>query len=502
MDVLERLTTPSGGRRAKIVATLGPASNTEATFRDLVRAGLDVARLNFSHGSHEQKTELIAMVRKVAKEEGKPICILADLQGPKIRTGKLVGNKPVLLVAGNRLVITPETIEGTTERVSTVFTTLAENLNPGDQILLSDGLIELRVVEIAGADVVTEIVNGGMLGENKGINLPGVAIKVPSLTEKDEIDLEFCLKAGADTVAVSFVQTAEDVLYVKRRIKELGSDAWVIAKLEKPQAVDHLDSILEAADGIMVARGDLGVEVPPERVPAIQKHIIRRAAEYRKPVITATQMLESIIENPRPTRAETSDVANAIYDGSDSVMLSAESAAGKYPVEAVAMMAKIITETEHQIRIDPPPALGHHPSVRLSVAETICECMSHAADDLDVSAIAIFTESGATVRLLSKYHPDPPIFALSPFQTVINRCMLLWGTYPILCERFSDTDRLVEMAEDILETQGHVHQRQIVGIVAGTRTKSGATNFMRLHMVGDRDSETRKSGSVAKRKTK
>ena len=218
MDVLERLTTPSGGRRAKIVATLGPASNTEATFRDLVRAGLDVARLNFSHGSHEQKTELIAMVRKVAKEEGKPICILADLQGPKIRTGKLVGNKPVLLVAGKRLVITPETIEGTTERVSTVFTTLAENLNPGDQILLSDGLIELRVVEIAGADVVTEIVNGGMLGENKGINLPGVAIKVPSLTEKDEIDLEFCLKAGADTVAVSFVQTAEDVLYVKRRV--------------------------------------------------------------------------------------------------------------------------------------------------------------------------------------------------------------------------------------------------------------------------------------------
>jgi pyruvate kinase len=209
-----------------------------------------------------------------------------------------------------------------------------------------------------------------------------------------------------------------------------------------------------------------------------------------------------MIDNPRPTRAEASDVANAIYDGTDSVMLSAESAAGKYPVEAVAMMAKIITETEHQIRLDPRPALGHHPSVRLSIAETICECMSHAADDLDVAAIAIFTESGMTARLLSKYHPDPPIFALSPFEKVINRCMLLWGTYPILCARFRDTDKLVNMAEQILETQGHVHQRQIVGIVAGTRTKSGATNFMRLHMVGDRDTETRKSKTAAKKRVR
>jgi pyruvate kinase len=211
-------------------------------------------------------------------------------------------------------------------------------------------------------------------------------------------------------------------------------------------------------------------------------------------------MLESMIDNPRPTRAEAFDVANAIYDGTDSVMLSGESAAGKYPVQAVAMMAKIVTETEHQIRIDPPPALGHHPSVRLSIAETICECMSHAADDLDVAAIAIFTESGGTVRLLSKYHPDPPIFALSPFEKVINRCMLLWGTYPILCDRFHDTDKLVEMAEDILEAQGHVHERQIVGIVAGTRTKSGATNFMRLHMVGDRDAESDEPPKPAKKK--
>jgi pyruvate kinase len=490
------------GRRAKIVATLGPASNTPEVFRALVRAGLDVARLNFSHGSHEQKAELIRMVRTISKEERKPICILADLQGPKIRTGKLKGHKPVQLVAGKRLTITPREIEGDAALVGTTFKTLAENLERGSRILLSDGLIELHVESVKGVDVICEIVNGGMLGENKGINLPGIAVNVPSLTEKDEEDLIFAIAQGVDTVAVSFVRTADDVRHVKNRLAALKSDAWVVAKLEKPQAIEHLDSILEVTDAIMVARGDLGVEVPPEKVPALQKHIIRRAAEFRKPVITATQMLESMIDNPRPTRAEASDVANAIYDGTDSVMLSAESAAGKYPVEAVAMMAKIITETEHQIRLDPRPALGHHPSVRLSIAETICECMSHAADDLDVAAIAIFTESGMTARLLSKYHPEPPIFALSPFEKVINRCMLLWGTYPILCARFRDTDKLVNMAEQILETQGHVHQRQIVGIVAGTRTKSGATNFMRLHMVGDRDTETRKSGSVAKRKTK
>jgi pyruvate kinase len=490
------------GRRAKIVATLGPASNTPEVFRELVRAGLDVARLNFSHGSHDQKAELIRMVRTISKEERKPICILADLQGPKIRTGKLKGHKPVQLVAGKRLTITPREIEGNAALVGTTFKTLAENLERGSRILLSDGLIELHVESVKGVDVICEIVNGGMLGENKGINLPGIAVNVPSLTEKDEEDLIFAIAQGVDTVAVSFVRTADDVRHVKNRLAALKSDAWVVAKLEKPQAIEHLDSILEVTDAIMVARGDLGVEVPPEKVPALQKHIIRRAAEFRKPVITATQMLESMIDNPRPTRAEASDVANAIYDGTDSVMLSAESAAGKYPVEAVAMMAKIITETEHQIRLDPRPALGHHPSVRLSIAETICECMSHAADDLDVAAIAIFTESGMTARLLSKYHPEPPIFALSPFEKVINRCMLLWGTYPILCARFRDTDKLVNMAEQILETQGHVHQRQIVGIVAGTRTKSGATNFMRLHMVGDRDTETRKSGSVARKRSK
>jgi pyruvate kinase len=489
-------------RRAKIVATLGPSCSTIEVFRELVRAGLDVARLNFSHGSHDQKAELIRMVRQVSKEENKPICILADLQGPKIRTGLLKDHKPVLLVAGKKLTITPRQIEGTAALVSTVFTTLAENLEPGSRILLSDGLIELRVLQIKGEDVVCEIINGGMLGEKKGINLPGIPVKVPSLTEKDEEDLIFAIGQGVDTVAVSFVRTAEDVRHVKQRLAALKSDAWVIAKLEKPQAIEHLDAILEIADGIMVARGDLGVEVPPEKVPAIQKHIIKRAAEFRKPVITATQMLESMIENPRPTRAEASDVANAIYDGTDAVMLSGETAAGKYPVEAIAMMAKIVSETEQQIRLDPTPRAKVRRTMKLSVAETICECMAHSTEDLDVAAIAIFTETGTTVRLLSKYHPDPPIYALSAYQSVINRTMLLWGTYPILCERFKDTDKLVEMAEKILESRGFVKQRQVFGIVAGTRTKSGATNFMRLHMVGDRDLDAPKPTIKKKAKKK
>jgi pyruvate kinase len=488
-------------RRAKIVGTLGPSCSTPEIFRKLVRQGLDIARLNFSHGTHEQKADLIRMVRSVSAAEKKPICILADLQGPKIRTGKLKDHQPVQLLAGQTLTITPKEIAGTASLVGTTFKTLAENLGPGSRILLSDGLIELKVTRIDKLDVVCEIINGGLLGENKGINLPGIPVKVPSLTEKDEEDLIFAIGQGVDAVAVSFVRTADDVRHVRRRLDALKSDAWIIAKLEKPQAVEHLDSILEVADGIMVARGDLGVEVPPEKVPAIQKHIIRRAAEYRKPVITATQMLESMIENPRPTRAEASDVANAIYDGTDAVMLSGETAAGKYPVETVAMMAKIVAETEHQIRLDPPVRRVPPPNTRLSVAETICECMAHSAQDLELAAIAIFTETGSTSRLLSKYHPEPPIFALSPYQKVVNRAMLLWGTFPILCDRFRDTDKLVTMAEEILEAHGYVHRSQIVGIVAGTRTKSGATNFMRLHMIGDRDEGSAvKKAAPAKKK--
>jgi pyruvate kinase len=475
-------------RRAKIVATLGPASNTEPVFRDLVRAGVDVVRLNFSHGTHAEKLALIQMIRKVSREERKPLCILGDLQGPKIRTSKLKDHVAVLLKAGQRITITPREVPGTASLVGTTFKTLAENVEQGSRILLSDGLIELRVHEVLGEDVVCEIINGGMLGENKGINLPGIPVRVPSLTDKDAEDLEFAIKNGVDAIAVSFVRTAEDVRLVRNRVSAYGGETWIIAKLEKPQAIEHLDSILQAADGIMVARGDLGVEVPPEQVPAIQKHIIRRASEYRKPVITATQMLESMIENPRPTRAEVSDVANAVYDGTDAVMLSGESAVGKYPVETVAMMGRIVFEAERHIKAQndrEPRARGVH----LSIAETICEATAHAADDLDLRGIALFTESGSTARQLSKYHPSVPIFALSPLEVTINRLNLLWGTIPIRCPKVNTTEALVDVAESLLEQSGYVKPREVIAIVAGTRTKSGSTNFLRLHVMGEHNLE-------------
>jgi len=482
------LTDSPAQRRAKIVATLGPASNTEPVFRDLVRAGIDVVRLNFSHGTHEEKLALIQMIRKVSREEHKPLCILGDLQGPKIRTSKLKDHLSVLLKAGGRLTITPRDVPGTASLVGTTFKTLAENVEQGSRILLSDGLIELRVHDVDGDDIICEIVNGGMLGENKGINLPGIPVRVPSLTDKDSEDLEFALKNGVDAIAVSFVRTAEDVRLVRNRVSAYGGDTWIIAKLEKPQAIEHLDAILTVADGIMVARGDLGVEVPPEKVPAIQKHIIRRAAEFRKPVITATQMLESMIENPRPTRAEVSDVANAVYDGTDAVMLSGESAVGKYPVETVAMMARIVADAEHHIKeqafYEPRERRSH-----LSIAETICEATAHAADDLDLRGIALFTESGVTARQLSKYHPSTPIFALSPVEVTINRLNLLWGTTPIRCPKVNSTEALVDCAESLLEQGGYVRPREVIAIVAGTRTKSGSTNFLRLHVMGEHSLE-------------
>ena len=475
-------------RRAKIVATLGPASNTEPVIRDLIHAGVDVVRLNFSHSTHERKLAVIKLIRKVSREESKPLCILADLQGPKIRTATLKDHQEVLLKAGGHLTITPREVPGTAALVGTTFKTLAENVEQGSRILLSDGLIELRVREVSDGDVSCDIVNGGMLGEHKGINLPGILVRVPSLTEKDTEDLEFALKNGVDAVAVSFVRTSEDVSLVRNRVTALGFETWIIAKLEKPQAIEHLDSILQVTDGIMVARGDLGVEMPPEMVPAIQKLIIRRASEYSKPVITATQMLESMIENPRPTRAEVSDVANAVYDGTDAVMLSGESAVGKYPVEAVSMMARIVSEAERDMK-EQNLTESRIREAHLSIAETICEATAHAADDLDLRGVALFTESGATARQLSKYHPSAPIFALSPVEVTINRLSLLWGTTPIRCPKINTTEALVDCAESLLEQNGYVRPREVIAIVAGTRTKSGSTNFMRLHVMGDAKQE-------------
>src|SRR3954467_10473899 len=410
-------------RRAKIVCTLGPSTNTEEKLREMIRAGMDVARLNFSHGTHEDHAHMIHRLRKAAEAEDRIICVLQDLQGPKMRTGKLRDRTPVALKAGAHLTLTGRELPGTASIISTTFP-IARDVIPGARILLSDGLIELRVVSVKGEDVETEVINGGLIGQHKGINLPGTPVSLPSITDKDKADIAFGLKHGIDAIAMSFVRTADDVVQTKRYIASLGGHVPVIAKLEKPQAIDNLEEIFDVTEAVMVARGDLGVEVPPEKVPVIQKLVIRRAADWRKPVITATQMLESMIENPRPTRAEASDVANAILDGSDAVMLSAETASGKYPREAVAMMAKIVLEAE-SAKEEPIQRRRQHR--QLSISETICESVAHAAQDLEMKAIAVYTETGTTARLISKYRPTAPIFAFAANTTVCARLNLMWG---------------------------------------------------------------------------
>jgi len=469
-------------RRAKILCTIGPSCDSEPAIRDLMRLGMDVARLNFSHGTHAEHARNIGRLRRAAKKEDRTICILQDLQGPKIRTGKLKGHEPVLLKTGSELTITPHDIPGTASRISTTFQNLAREVTPGFRILLSDGLIELRVTKVNGEDIECEVVNGGMLGEHKGINLPGAALSIPALTDKDRRDLEFGLKQGVDMVALSFVRSAADVNTAKHLIREQGSDVPVIAKLEKPQALEHLEAIFEAADGVMIARGDLGVEMPPEKVPVIQKHVIRRASEWRKPVITATQMLESMIENPRPTRAEASDVANAIFDGSDAVMLSAETASGSYPREAVAMMSRIVVEAEKKMmEFTLPRRRRDHR--QLSIAETICESIAHAAEDLHMGAIAVFTESGNTARLISKYRPKTQIYAFSNVPAVCNRMNLLWGVHPVRRGLARSSEDMVAVAERALVQKGEIGPGDVLGVVAGTQMSSGSTNFMRFHAV-------------------
>lgn len=472
-------------RHAKIICTIGPASQSEEILAGLLRNGMDVARLNFSHGSHQDHARSIERLRRIARQAGRSVCILQDLQGPKIRTGRLRNHTPVILEAGSRITITPRNVAGTSTLIPTTFPSLAREVKPGERILLSDGLIELRVVRTRRGDVECLVVNGGLLAEHQGINLPGAALRVPSLTEKDLKDLAFGIRHGVDMVAVSFVRSAADVRVVKRFISERGGRAPVIAKLEKPQAIENLDEILEAADGVMVARGDLGVEVPAERVPVIQKSVIRRAAEWRKPVITATQMLESMIENPRPTRAEASDVANAVFDGTDAVMLSGETASGKYPLAAVSMMARIVVEAE---RNNPDVALLRRRRERrqFSIAETICESVAHAAEDLHMRAIAVFTESGNTARLISKHRPRCAVFAFSHVPAVCNWLNLLWGVRPVLCPQALSAEAMVKTAESKLLACGALKPGDVFGVVAGTQRASGSTNFMRLHQAGAR----------------
>jgi pyruvate kinase len=468
-------------RHSKIVCTIGPASRSPRVIERLLDAGMDVARLNFSHGSHADHAHSIATLRSAAVKIQKPISILADLQGPKIRTGPLAGKSPVQLQSGQRFIITTARVLGDSTRVSTTFRPLPREVHRGDRILLSDGLIELRVEQVRGQEVICQIVNGGALGENKGINLPGIQLRVPALTAKDRQDLTFALKHGANYIAVSFVRRPEDVVLAKTLIRRAGKDTPVIAKLEKPEAIENLDAIMRVADGVMVARGDLGVEMNPERVPVVQKTIIARARQFRRPVITATQMLESMTENPRPTRAEASDVANAIFDGSDAVMLSAETASGKYPVEAVSMMARIIEEAEASITEFPRPA----PQERLKVAETVAELVCHASRELHMRLIAVFTHSGFTARLVSRYRPLVPIVAFSPEAETRRRMALIWGVHPRSIPNVHKVDGLAAVAEKRLLEEKLVRNGDVIGIVAGTPMGiRGTTNFMKFHVIG------------------
>lgn len=476
----EAVTSPA--RRAKIICTIGPSSHTEAALRTLMESGMDVARLNFSHGSHEEHAAIIQLLRQSAAGLGRSICILQDLQGPKIRTGALKDHKAIALQAGARVTITTRVVEGSADLISTGFAGLPKEVKPGSRILLSDGRIELTVESVNGDEVQCQVINGGMLAENQGINLPGAALSIPALTEKDRRDLEFGLQNRVDAIALSFVRSAADVREARQIIAAHKLDTPVIAKLEKPQALDQLEAILEIADGVMVARGDLGVEMPPEKVPVIQKHVIRRASELRKPVIIATQMLESMIENPRPTRAEASDVANAIFDGTDAVMLSAETASGRYPREAVCMMAKIVVEAESNMAEFTNPRRRRSRRA-LTISETICESIAHAAEDLHMSAIAVFTETGNTARMLSKFRPRSQIYAFSHVPAVCNFMNLLWGVQPVRRDHALNSEEMLSTAEQELLRSGRVRSGDVLGVVAGTQMASGSTNFMRLHVV-------------------
>ena len=468
-------------RHSKIVCTIGPASRHPRILKRLLEAGMDVARLNFSHGSHGDHLNCIQLLRATANKLGKTIAILADLQGPKIRTGALAGGVPVMLRTGQHFTITTRKILGDSTRVSTIFLPLPREVHRGDRILLADGLIELRVESIRLKDVNCRVVNGGALGEHKGINLPGVRLRVPALTPKDKADLKFALRQGVDYIAVSFVRRPEDVLLAKRLIRRAGKETPVIAKLEKPEAIENLQGILRVSDGVMVARGDLGVEMNPERVPVVQKNIIARAREFRRPVITATQMLESMTENPRPTRAEASDVANAIFDGSDAVMLSAETASGKYPVEAVSMMARIIEDAEASIPEFARPASQE----KLQVAETVAELVCHASRELHMKWIVVFTHSGFTARLISRYRPLVPIAAFSPDAETRRRLALVWGVAPLAIPDLRKVDQLAEISERRLLEEKLVHKGDVIAIVAGTPMGvRGTTNFMKFHVIG------------------
>ncbi len=468
------------GRKTKIVATLGPASSSSKMLQRLIQAGVDIFRLNFSHGNNEEKRELIERIREVSAKSGKDVGILADLQGPKIRTGKMRDNA-MMLTKGEDVVITTDDILGENGRIPTIYRELPRDVRAGSRILLDDGLLELRVVSVKGDDVACQVVTGGLLKNNKGINLPGVKVSAPSLTEKDRIDLEFCLEVDVDFIALSFVRTAEDVEELKRIISTHGKQVPVVAKIEKPEALRNFNKILKATDAVMVARGDLGVEVQAEKVPVYQKKIIAACNQAGKPVITATQMLDSMIKNPRPTRAETSDVANAIIDGTDAVMLSAETASGDFPLESVETMAKVAVDVEHTAFMRCPE---RGPELARGVAQAVAESACRAAATLNARAIVVFTQSGSTATLMSHFRPATPIIAFTNAAEIRRRLSLFWGVHCTEVGIMENTDQQIFEVEKRLLASGFKKGDLIVismGIPIGTR---GSTNLMKVHSLG------------------
>ncbi|GAB4123090.1 MAG: pyruvate kinase [Roseiflexaceae bacterium] len=472
-------------RRTKIVATIGPATSTPEMIEKMLEAGMDVARLNFSHGTHADHAGRIALLRDAARALGRPLAILQDLQGPKIRTGALVGGKPVSLKPGQQFVITTEMIAGTAERVSTTYTPLPHDVRPGDRILVSDGLIELRVNKTTDSEVFTEVVFGGDLRENQGINLPGVNVSAPALTPKDAADLEFGLAQGVDYVALSFVRRASDIDDIKRRIAAIGKMTPVIAKIEKPEALHDLPGILSKVDGIMVARGDLGVEMAPEQVPVVQKQLIEACNSAGIPVITATQMLDSMIRNPRPTRAEASDVANAIIDGTDAVMLSGETASGMFPIESIQMMSRIAEVAEASGRHGDHTGANrwyvhHEPDVAMALSSAATAIVQV----LPTKGIVAFTKTGRTAQLVSRSRPIVPIFAFTPEEEVYRRLSLVWGVVPMMVDYVERLDDLSARVIDRLLYAGYAQRGDMVVMTGGHPISvRGPTNFVKVIQV-------------------
>ncbi|WP_166871930.1 pyruvate kinase [Salinibacterium sp. ZJ450] len=468
-------------RRAKIVATLGPATSSYEDIRAIIEAGVDVARMNLSHGSYAVHEEVYVNVRKAAEDAHKPVAVLVDLQGPKIRLGKFE-NGPHQLNVGDIFKITTDDITGTKEIVSTTFKGLPGDVKPGDYLLIDDGKVKVKVIETDGVVVTTEVIVAGAVSNNKGINLPGVAVNVPALSEKDEADLRWGLRLGADYIALSFVRNAADVERVHEIMAEEERKVPVIAKIEKPQAVDALEEIIDAFDGIMVARGDLGVELPLEAVPIVQKRAIELSRRMAKPVIVATQMLESMISSPIPTRAETSDVANAVLDGADAVMLSGETSVGAYPVITVQTMARIVESTEdHGLERVPP--LGTKPRTQ---GGAITLAAAEVADFVDARYVCVFTESGDSARRMSRLRFKIPMKAFTPDAGIQRRMSLTWGIEAFLVERVTHTDAMYHQVDEILLAEGLAEIGDKVVVISGSPPGiPGSTNDLRVHRIGD-----------------